>query len=111
MRERANNFSGVVIRRVALPMVLLLLQHLTLRADNFDIRAASEFQKIVPANAELKKLAGGMHFVEGPAWFERDGGYLMFSDIPAEELKKWSAREGLTAYRTNTHGANGNCVD
>ena len=72
---------------------------------------AAEFNRIVSTNAELKKLASGMHFLEGPAWLARDGGYLIFSDIPAEKMMKWSAAEGLTTYRTNTGGANGNTVD
>jgi gluconolactonase len=97
--------------RIWLITALGLLLSAKLHAGDFDIRKAEEFHKIVPANAELKKLGGGLHFVEGPAWFERDGGYLIFSDIPAERLMKWSAKDGLTVYRTNTHGANGNCVD
>ena len=83
----------------------------TASAQTFDIRIPGEFHKIVPAKAELKKLAGGLHFVEGPAWFDRDGGYLIFSDIPAEKLMRWNATDGLTLFRTNSHGANGNCVD
>ena len=82
-----------------------------LRAQNFDIRIADEFQKIVPTNASLTKLADGMHFTEGPAWFDANGGYLIFSDIPAKELKKWDATNGLTTFRTNSGGANGNTVD
>ena len=52
-----------------------------------------------------------MHFTEGPAWIDANGGYLIFSDIPAKELKKWDATNGLTTFRTNTAGANGNTVD
>jgi gluconolactonase len=99
------------MKKTALLALLLFSQPAALTAADFDIRIASEFHKIVPANAELKKLAGGMHFLEGPAWFARDGGYLIFSDIPAERLMKWSAKEGLTIFRTNTLGANGNTVD
>jgi gluconolactonase len=111
MREPFVNFPPGRMLRFALPLLLLFLALVNLRAGNFDVRMAAEFNRIVPANAELKKLAGGMQFVEGPAWFVRDGGFLIFSDIPASELKKWSARDGLTTFRTNTHGANGNCVD
>src|SRR5580704_10291170 len=102
---------SMFIRKRLLP-VLLACAGLTIRAvGDFDIRIPGEFQKIVPESAELKKLGGGLGFVEGPAWFAQDGGYLIFSDIPAERLMKWSAKDGLTIYRTNTHGANGNCVD
>lgn len=81
------------------------------RAADFDIRNQSEFQRLVPKNAELKKLAGGMKFVEGPVWLAKGDGHLIFSNIPDEQLKKWDAVEGLTTFRTNTHSANGNCLD
>jgi gluconolactonase len=110
MRERIFHLSRGGINTFA-SVALLFLPLADMCAQNFDIRNADEFHKIVPADAQLKKLAGEMHFTEGPAWFDRDGGYLVFSDIPANELKKWSAKDGLTTFRANTHGANGNCVD
>ena len=82
-----------------------------LRAANFDIRIADEFSKIAAPNVELKKLGGGMKFVEGPVWVPRDDGYLIFSNIPDQELKKWSAKDGLTTYRLHSNEANGNCLN
>src|SRR5579862_2442145 len=110
MRERIFRSPCRGIKTFALAAGLFL-PLIVLHAQDFDIRIADEFQKIIPANAHLTKLAGGMHFTEGPAWFDADGGYLIFSDIPANELKKWSATNGLTTFRTNTGGANGNTVD
>ncbi len=69
---------------------------------------ATEFSRIVAPGARLVKLAGGMRFIEGPAWL--DGG-LVFSDIPANELRRWSATGGLTTYRQPSGNANGNTVD
>jgi gluconolactonase len=66
---------------------------------------------LVSSNATLEKLATGMKFTEGPVWFEEEGGYLVFSDIPANELKCWSAAEGLSTFRTPSHNANGNTRD
>jgi gluconolactonase len=40
-----------------------------------------------------------------------DDGWLIFSNIPDQQLKKWSERDGLSTFRDNTHEANGNCVD
>jgi gluconolactonase len=99
------------MKRTALLVFLLFLQQVALTAADFDVRLADEFQRIVPTNAELKKLAGGMKFLEGPVWVPRDGGFLIFSDIPNEVLRKWSPKEGLTTFRTNSHSANGNCLD
>ncbi|MGD0093728.1 MAG: SMP-30/gluconolactonase/LRE family protein [Planctomycetota bacterium] len=75
-------------------------------AGEFDIRDEAEFSRIVPKGAVLRKLAGGLKFVEGPVWMP--GGFLVFSDIPADELKKWSEKDGLTTFRTPSHNANGN---
>lgn len=72
---------------------------------------AAEFARCVAPDAELRKLATGMKFTEGPVWVPRDGGYLVFSDIPADELKRWSASEGLTVFRKPSRNANGNILD
>ena len=66
---------------------------------------------LVPADAKLEKLGTGMKFTEGPVWTAADGGYLVFSDIPANELKKWTKAEGLTTFRHPSRGANGNTID
>jgi gluconolactonase len=69
------------------------------------------FLKLLARDAKVEKLAGGMHFIEGPVWTDADGGYLVFSDIPANELKRWDAKAGVTTFRTDSHGTNGNTRD
>ena len=81
------------------------------RAANFDVRDEAEFKKIVASDAKLEQLATGMSFTEGPVWLTKDGGCLVFSDIPANELKKWTVLGGLTTFRTPSYNANGNTVD
>ena len=76
---------------------------------DFDIRDEAEFRKIVPGGAKVEKLAGELRFTEGPVWIE-EGSYLVFSDIPANELKKWTP-EGLSTFRNPSQNANGNTVD
>src|SRR5262249_28377815 len=80
-------------------------------AADFDIRNEAEFKKIFAADAKLTKLAGGMQFTEGPVWVNKEGGYLGFSDIPSDELKKWTATNGVTTFRKPSFNANGNTVD
>jgi gluconolactonase len=80
----------------------------SLSSAEFDIRDESEFRKIVPEDARVEKLHGGFRFTEGPVWM--GDGYLIFSDIPANELKKWTP-EGITTFRTPSQNANGNTVD
>lgn len=69
------------------------------------------FAKVVAHDATVRKLASGMKFTEGPAWTNAQGGWLVFSDIPANELKKWTNGGGLTTYRTPSNHANGNLFD
>lgn len=82
-----------------------------LPAAEVEIRDAVEFNKIVAPNAKLARLATGMKFTEGPVWLAGAGGGLVFSDIPADELKKWTAQDGLAVFRKPSFNANGNTVD
>ena len=65
----------------------------------------------VSPDAKLEKLATGMKFIEGPIWTNEDGGFLVFSDIPANELKRWDAKNGLTTFRADSRNTNGNTRD
>ena len=70
-------------------------------------------KKLVPPDAKVEKLAGGMKFTEGPVWTMSGdgGGYLIFSDIPSNELKRWDAKSGLSTFRTPSNNTNGNTRD
>lgn len=72
---------------------------------------ADEFARCVDPKAEVRKLAGDMQFTEGPVWVPRDGGYLVFSDIPADEMKRWCEKDGLASFRKPSRNANGNILD
>jgi len=97
--------------KVILHAILILgTAALTVAAD-FDIRNETEFKKILPADAKVEKLADGFGFTEGPVWISAGGGYLVFSDIPKNQLKKWTAKEGVTAFREPSQHANGNTLD
>lgn len=80
-------------------------------AQYFVIEDPQEFDCVVTLNSKLAKLAGDMQFTEGPVWVPAQGGYLVFSDIPANELKKWSVDEDLATFRKPSANANGNCLD
>lgn len=67
---------------------------------------------LVEPDAKVEKLAGGMKFIEGPVWIgSGKDGKLVFSDIPANELKAWSPGGGLTVFRTPSNNTNGNTLD
>jgi gluconolactonase len=62
---------------------------------------------IEDGNPEL--LATGFQFTEGPIW-QADGS-LIFSDIPANRLYRWTAESGAQVWREPTGNANGNTLD
>jgi len=55
------------------------------------------FDKLVPANVKIEKVAGGHHWVEGPVW-NRWEGYLLFSDIPRNAIYKWQDGKGESLF-------------
>ncbi|MGB7159913.1 MAG: SMP-30/gluconolactonase/LRE family protein [Tepidisphaeraceae bacterium] len=69
------------------------------------------FHDLVPADAKLEKLGTGMKFIEGPVWSDTAEGYLVFSDIPASELKKWTRADGVMTWVTDSMQTNGNTRD
>jgi gluconolactonase len=103
--------------RVVMRMILCVTMGLAatecgLRADDFDIRNGTEFRKIVSPGAGVEKLATGMTFIEGPVWVPGlDEGFLVFSDVRGDELKKWTAKDALTTFRKPSGNANGNTLD
>lgn len=52
---------------------------------------------IVPADWKIEKLAEGFGWAEGPLWI-RDGGYLLFTDVPGNKMWKWSQAGGLEKF-------------
>lgn len=75
----------------------------------FVIDDPDEFSLIVPTGAEVVLLATGMQFVEGPVWIP-DRDCLLFSDIPANVIRKWQ-KKTLSVYRKPSRHANGNLLD
>lgn len=79
--------------------LLVTLATTTLRAD----------EPVVPAGAEVKKLAGGFQFVEGPVWDRKET--LYFSDIPNSTLHQWAEKDGVTVFRKIEGSCNGLRID
>ena len=55
------------------------------------------FDRIIPKDAVIEKLASGFAWAEGPVWV-RNGGYLLFSDIPHNVVFRWREGEGTKEY-------------
>lgn len=52
---------------------------------------------LVDPSARFEVLGGGLDWSEGPVWI-RDGGFLLFSDVPQNRIYKWRKGDGLTVW-------------
>ncbi len=52
---------------------------------------------LIAPGAEIEVLAEGFDWAEGPVWVE-DGGFVLFSDIPPNEIHRWKAGEGCRLF-------------
>ncbi|WP_024891921.1 SMP-30/gluconolactonase/LRE family protein [Luteimonas huabeiensis] len=55
------------------------------------------FDRVVAPDARIERLADGFAWSEGPAWIA-DGGYLLFTDVPANRMHRWSQAEGVSVF-------------
>jgi gluconolactonase len=60
-------------------------------------RLDPRFDRLVPRDAMLEKVAEGFEWSEGPVWV-RDGGLLLFSDIPHNSVLQWKPGEPARLY-------------
>lgn len=73
------------------------------------VRLSPEFDKLVPPDAKIEKIAGDFKFTEGPVWHKN--GFLLFSDIPANVIRKWHPKEGVSTYCEVSGNSNGLTFD
>jgi sugar lactone lactonase YvrE len=71
--------------------------------------AAPGFWKLVDRNAKVEKVAGDFKFVEGPVWSPE--GYLLFSDIPANQIIKYVPDSAPAIFREPSGNSNGLTYD
>jgi gluconolactonase len=56
------------------------------------------FDKLIGPDAKLEVLVAGHVWTEGPVWVPRDGGFLLFSDIPRNSIYKWQEGKGESLF-------------
>ena len=57
------------------------------------------FDAIISKDAVIEILAGGFDWSEGPVWVaDKEGGHLLFSDIPKNMIWRWSEKGGLKEF-------------
>ena len=63
------------------------------------------FDRIVPPDAKIEKLAGGFQFTEGPIWIPKSDeseGYLLFSDPNNNVIYRWTQDGQVAIYMTKS---------
>ncbi len=70
---------------------------------------SNSLEDILESGAQVEKVLSDLKFTEGPV-FSRLG-YLLFSDIPADRIMKYTPGEPVQTFRENSNGANGLTFD
>lgn len=85
-----------------------------MRSPSFDeshrmsiIRLQPDIDELIPANAQIERVAGGFTFTEGPLW--RQSGALWFSDVVGNVVRQWSP-DGRVVELLRPGGYDGNSL-
>ena len=76
---------------------------------NVEIRD-ERFRQVVGYDAPVEELAGGFDFTEGAVWNHVED-CLIFSDMPGNVMRRWTAPHGIQVFRQPSNMANGNTYD
>ncbi|GAC1449097.1 MAG: SMP-30/gluconolactonase/LRE family protein [Isosphaeraceae bacterium] len=60
-------------------------------------RKDPRFDRLVPRDATIEKLAEGFDWSEGPVWVKK-GNYLLFSDVPQNTVFRWKEGEKVRVF-------------
>lgn len=66
-------------------------------------------QSLVEPGSTVEKISGDLEFLEGPVW--KDGVRLLFSDIPANTVYRWTRENGVQSFLKPSHNSNGLALD
>ena len=62
-------------------------------------RLDPRLDELLAADAVVEQVADGFQFIEGPVWVGgADDGHLLFSDIPADTVYRWSEADGTSVF-------------
>jgi gluconolactonase len=91
--------AAVVATKVLLGATMMTGQNAAFPKPPGIERLDPALDRLVAADAVIEVLAGGYDWTEGPVWV-KNGGYLLFSDIPPNRIHRWKAGEGASLYLT-----------
>jgi gluconolactonase len=61
------------------------------------VRDDPRLDALLAPDARIEVLATGFEWTEGPLWI-REGGHLLFSDIPRNSIMKWTEKDGAVLF-------------
>ena len=64
------------------------------------VAESERLSDVIADDAKMTVLAEGFEWTEGPLWMPEDGGYLIYSEIPSNTIRKWSAKGGDEVWMT-----------
>ena len=76
---------------------------------NVEVRD-ERFRQVVGGDAPVEELATGFDFTEGAVWNHVEG-HLIFSDMPGNVMRTWTAVDSIQVFRQPSNMANGNFHD
>jgi gluconolactonase len=99
LRSRIVRIAPVAVTAAA---AVLLAGETMVAQNNFPKPPGIErldpaLDQLIAPDATIEVLAGGYDWTEGPVWV-KDGGYLLFSDIPPNKIHRWKQGEGAKQY-------------
>ena len=68
------------------------------------------FTELIDPGAPVERLGTGFTFTEGPIWHPTEH-HLLFSDMPGDVRRRWSAAGGISEVMRPSHKANGMTYD
>ncbi|MBD3627437.1 SMP-30/gluconolactonase/LRE family protein [Cyclobacterium sp.] len=95
------------MKKLILPILCLLT---TLSMSQTITQNDARLGRLVDQDAEVRQLAEGLKFTEGPVW-DKNENVLLFSDIPANIIYKLDTNGELVIYRKPSNNANGLTFD
>jgi gluconolactonase len=106
--RKISRWCGHTRYRIFLTVLSLAAGLLAARGEdwNFVARINQGLSQIVPDDAQVEKVSGSFGFLEGPVWI-RKGGYLLFSDIPANVIYKFNPSDGKVSVAVPYSGFSG----
>ncbi len=71
---------------------------------------SDKLMQLVDENVQIEQLGAGFTFTEGPIWHPHDE-FLLFSDMPGDVRRKWSADGGVVEVMRPSNKCNGMTYD